>query len=1855
MQSKQFQYTTIFLLLITAFFCNNLIAQPLTAVTPVNNSYVFSNIINFKWNKFENALTYQLQISNTSNFSAIIIDTDTITNTTLDIVLPNSINPYFWRLKSNNNPDWGYTNAFTIFSPKSLDSLKLWISADSVKIKFGNIVDTLYDKSGNNGYATQLDTGKSAKIINNIINNLPSLYFDGTNDFLDGIGNVGSASEFSLYLIFKPLVFNNYGWIYRNGASTGNAFSVSTTGGNKLMFWANSASANYTPTICTYPISSFSILTIQNNNSNPVKTHFFKNSLTCGTASYNVGTNNDNKFGIGSINGSAHFFKGYIAELILFNKYHQQKPLIETYLRYKYFPDSTFSPVSLGYDIKIPYGFCDTTLYAGTRFSNFLWNTGETTENIKVNKSGKYWVRTTDVFGFQSSDTVMVSYTAIPQILSDTTLCQYDTAKINLNIGAPYIYSWSNGQTTGNFTTNTPDEFRLLITDSAGCTYRDTFNVVIDSLPTKLWLGNDTLICLGNPLGYQLLNYIPIDGLSVGYRYIWSTGDTTATTPINMTNNYALQLSNLRGCSAHDTVMVTLKGIPPTTQFVLSADSICSGDTVIFTDLTTGAISRSWTLGEGAPQTDSTFSYTYNTPGLYNISLTTSAANACPRTASKTFRVNPSPMVIFATEPACTGLPTQFTNSSLPGANDSIVQTLWSFDDPTSGVNNNSNLTNPTHQFTTAGGYNPQLIVNTRKGCSRNIIKPVSVVASAALPLPFTLVYPTPNALLADSSILFKWNESANGYYYTLQIASDISFSNIIHTSLPLKNNSLLYRFTNFDTYYWRVTAQNICGNSTQSAVQKLELFSPKQITGMQAWFNPDYGITQINGKITQWNDISGLNRTATQSDTSKSPKLITNALNGHANIQYDGNNDALIIQDSLNINSISVLSSWNGTNTVFSGYTTLISCNGPSGGQQLLISNAVSSSFYSGCYIYGSIFIDKYKTADYAPLNKYKIVGGFKSIPKSYSGTKTLRIGHDLTYSPWKGYIPEIILFNNPAMDSTTLAKLTDYFYAKYAPPVSLGYDIKIPYKLCDTVISAQANHFTNYLWSTGDTTPSIQVSRSGSYWVRTTNIFGQLSSDTVEVYFAAHRTLPDTTICFGDTYQYNWTPLTNYTLNWSNGNSGSLFTETEAGSYHFTLTDTLGCTYKDTFNLFVDSLVLRMSLGNDTSYCSGNTLNYQLDNYSLTNPQFLWSTGSTSATALVDSTHAYWVQITNPRGCVARDTILINVRGKAPVVSFTAPGKCFGETTEMSDLSYCIDESNLVSWQWNFGDGQTASTQNPTHQYTSSGIYPITLSVTSDSLCSNSIIIPTVVYSLPVADFTPLMGCNNTPIQFTDQSNSLDGYTLENWNWNFGDIQSGGNNTSNSQTPAHQFDTAGAYSIKLKVTSNVGCSDSIYKTMAIRQAPQANFVYSNTCEGQTTWFSDSTVVDSWNNIISRTWIFDDNFTSNQGTVSRTYPESGNYGVTYIVTSINGCTDTIQKEVSVYTNPIANFTANTFCKNEPVLLESSSTIENDILSVIKWKVGDTHFFEGSPVTFMLDSAKSYPVQLIVSSAHLCTDTIRKNIEIKPIPEAMFSFIYDQTVIGNTIQFTNTTQGDNTYQWFSDDILFSTENNPSYNFGDAGVYEVNLIAKNNLSCSDSTSTTISVVNPSMDIAISNLLISSTGNYQQATVTLLNMSNRNITDLWITLQVNDQQIRERWSGILRSGEVISYPFKSQLYISSAETIDYGCARVSSSLFSEEINLQNNETCISFGETFKVVKLYPNPASENLNLWISSPYESSATLNILSTKGEKIQTWNQSLIKGITQIKIPTTSLASGLFLLEIEFYNKTEHIKFNVIR
>ena len=122
-----------------------------------------------------------------------------------------------------------------------------------------------------------------------------------------------------------------------------------------------------------------------------------------------------------------------------------------------------------------------------------------------------------------------------------------------------------------------------------------------------------------------------------------------------------------------------------------------------------------------------------------------------------------------------------------------------------------------------------------------------------------------------------------------------------------------------------------------------------------------------------------------------------------------------------------------------------------------------------------------------------------------------------------------------------------------------------------------------------------------------------------------------------------------------------------------------------------------------------------------------------------------------------------------------------------------------SITSRSWTFGDGGTSSAQNPSHQYTSTGTYTVSLTVTgpggTDTETKTGYI--TVSETPPVADFsgTPTTGNRPLTVQFTDNSTNVTSRS-----WTFGD---GG--TSTQLNPSHQYSSTGTYTVTLTVTGLV------------------------------------------------------------------------------------------------------------------------------------------------------------------------------------------------------------------------------------------------------------------------------------------------------------------------------------------------------------------------------------------------------------------------------------------------------------------
>ena len=163
-------------------------------------------------------------------------------------------------------------------------------------------------------------------------------------------------------------------------------------------------------------------------------------------------------------------------------------------------------------------------------------------------------------------------------------------------------------------------------------------------------------------------------------------------------------------------------------------------------------------------------------------------------------------------------------------------------------------------------------------------------------------------------------------------------------------------------------------------------------------------------------------------------------------------------------------------------------------------------------------------------------------------------------------------------------------------------------------------------------------------------------------------------------------------------------------------------------------------------------------------------------------------------------------------PVASFTFTTS-FLEVT-FTDTS--SDDGSIVSWAWDFGDGNTSTAQNPVHTYVTASTFTTTLTVTDDEGLSDTASQNVTVENAPpdpvppVASFT--VSTSFLEAAFTDTS--IDDGSIVAWSWDFGD-----GNSSTEQNPTHTYAGAGTYTTTLTVTDDEGLTDTASQSVAVEE----------------------------------------------------------------------------------------------------------------------------------------------------------------------------------------------------------------------------------------------------------------------------------------------------------------------------------------------------------------------------------------------------------------------------------------------------
>lgn len=428
------------------------------------------------------------------------------------------------------------------------------------------------------------------------------------------------------------------------------------------------------------------------------------------------------------------------------------------------------------------------------------------------------------------------------------------------------------------------------------------------------------------------------------------------------------------------------------------------------------------------------------------------------------------------------------------------------------------------------------------------------------------------------------------------------------------------------------------------------------------------------------------------------------------------------------------------------------------------------------------------------------------------------------------------------------------------------------------------------------------------------------------------------------------------------------------------------------------------------------------------------------------------YTVQMTTMTGCPG-PTLTYNLTAyPLPNPNFTINqlSMCSGQTTFNNTST--ISSGNISAWQWNMGNSYNYNTfQVPAQNY-QPGTYPVRLVATSNMGCKDTIQKIVTVYSLPQVSFVSTNACEGDQAIFINNTIINSGY-ISTYQWQFGD------GTVSSVNPAtHTYTNSGTYNVTLTAISNNSCTASATQPVTIYGLPNVLFSATNVCDGTAMAFSNSTQVNN-GAITNYIWDFNsDGFPDNTSiNPTYTFPAPGNYQVKLTTLTNNNCVNSNTLSVTVYPNPVAQFTLANTCFGQFLPLSNQSTISSGSITSCHWDFGDNTSSTQLNPQHLYSHFGIYYLTLQVSSNYGCQSSVSSVGLVYPNPQVLYQST--SACLNQATQFNNQSTiaaGTITkWRWDFDNngvVDDSTSVNPTHIYPSAGITQSRLQAVSDQNC-----------------------------------------------------------------------------------------------------------------------------------------------------------------------------------------------------------
>jgi len=1196
-----------------------------------------------------------------------------------------------------------------------------------------------------------------------------------------------------------------------------------------------------------------------------------------------------------------------------------------------------------------------------------------------------------------------------------------------------------------------------------------------------------TGVCVGSPTLFTVNTVIT--NINAVQIWNWNFGDGNFSNSQNPTHTFptfgnytvTLTITDTNGAVGSVAHVVTIEKLP-VANFAYDTPN-CSNDSVQFTDLssTENGFIRYWiwNFGDGTPvdtvffPNDPNLKHVFPNPGTFIVTLSIMNSDSCKNQVSLPVTVIPSPIANFFFTGRCEDQLVQFTDASFANGAGNIVAWNWDFGDPVSGINNTSNLINPTHVFQNAGTYFVKLLVTNFNNCTDTIIKQVVINPHPLVEFKFTssclndLTYFDPDTALMNVNAINAW----------LWDFGDGQTSNAANTA---------HAYSSPGTYTVTLTVTDTLG--CMNFVTHQVVVSPLPFAHFDA------GTTNCAGSTVHFSN---------QSSTSTGFIVRWEWTFG------DGNTLTVNFGSNPNITHTYALA---GTYSVVLKITASDSCTNTETQLIDIHPNPVAGFVHSTPTCLGTQvnFTDISQLNGAGSIVQWQWNFGDPASGIANQSTST-NPGHLFTAAGTYG-VQLVVSSGNGCTDT-----IVDSVHVKPLPPVDFSTTHNCQNNGVNFNPNALVMNFAtigSWFWEFGDGVTSVLQSPThtytvaGNYNVNLTIVDTAGCSNTITKLITI---VPEPTANFSYSQPackqsaVEFTNLSSAAVGyivkseWDFGDGGTQTVATLAPVFHTfanyaTYSVKLTVTTNDSCKrTIIQSVTILPNPLANFSYLT-TCVNAPVQFNDLSQPGsgglagWAWNfgdppSGTNNVSTLAAPTHLYnaggtyqvTLIVSNTGGC--SDTIVkpVFVHG-LPTVDFTSSAGCVNDSTHFVSSTF-VNAGAVVTRLWDFGDGFTSPDIDPYHIYATSGSFTVTLTVTDTAGCTNTKQHTVSIVPPPTSFFQiSAQTCANTPVFFTNLS-STPGGTITSFFWDFGDGNDTLINAPATGNISHIYAVAGNYTVKLKINTSLGCEAESTRNFTISASPLALFNYDNTCAGAAVNFSDLSQVNSGTAIVNWLWDFGDpasgtNNTSNLQNPLHIYSTPGSYTVLLLVENASGCPDTLSKVIVVQPKPGVDFSWASTCLGTTTTFTTNTTVTNvGAVDSYDWDFGDgtAHNTSQQNPLHTYATTGNFTVILTIVDTAGCINSKPHTVSITPQPSALFSI--SSACLGASTHFTDesfTSSGEPITAWHWDFGVAAVTNdtsnlqNPSWIYANLGVYNVSLIVTSQNGCQDTTTMTVQV-------------------------------------------------------------------------------------------------------------------------------------------------------------------------------------------------